>query len=94
MIVGEPPPASGSRIVLSSLPLFGGCGGGGAPSFVLFGAYFPAWMLCAVIGIAGAGIARATLVRTGASNALPYPLFLCTAIGTLVAVLSWRGCFG
>ena len=83
-----------SPLVLSSLALFGGCGRAGAPSFVLFGAYFPGWMLCGVIGIAGAAIARATLVRTGVSNALPYPLFLCTAIGTLVAVLTWQVCFG
>ena len=83
-----------SRLVFSSLSLLGGCGVGGAPSFVLFGAYFPGWMLCGVIGIAGAAIARATLVRTGLSNTLPYPLFLCTAIGTLVGVLAWRVCFG
>ena len=94
MTVGEPPPASGSRVVLSGLPLFGGCGGGGAPSFVLFGAYFPGWMLCGVIGIAGALVARAALVRTGVSNDLPYPLFLCTAIGVLIGVLTWRVCFG
>ena len=86
--------SDGSRLVFSGLPLLGGCGGGGAPSFVLFGAYFPGWMLCGVIGIAGAAIARATLVRTGWSNALPYPLFLCAAIGMLVAVLTWRVCFG
>ena len=61
---------------------------------MLFGASFPGWMLCSVIGIASAAIARATLVRTGLSNALPYPLFLCTAIGTIVAVLAWRVCFG
>ena len=86
--------ARGGRLVFSGLPLFGGCGGGGAPSFVLFGAYFPGWMLCGVIGVAGAAIARATIVRAGLSNALPYPLFLCTALGTLVAVLAWRVCFG
>ena len=92
MIMGEPRPPSARRLVLCSIPLFGGCGG--APSFVLFGAYFPGWMLCGVIGIAGALLARATLVRAGLANGLPYPLFLCTAIGTIVGALVWRICFG
>jgi hypothetical protein len=29
-----------------------------APSFELFGAFFPAWMLCALIGIIGAAGTR------------------------------------
>jgi hypothetical protein len=72
----------------------GGCAKSGAPSFDLFGAFFPAWLLCGAIGIIGAGVARAAFVATGLSNTLPYQLALCTAIGVLTAVLVWLIGFG
>jgi hypothetical protein len=52
----------------------GGCASQGAPSFILFGAYFPAWIFCAVIGIAGALGARIAMVATGLSETLPSQL--------------------
>jgi len=55
----------------------------------LFGAFFPAWLLCGAIGIAGAGIARGAFVSRGLSNALPYQLAVCTAIGVITAILAW-----
>jgi hypothetical protein len=67
---------------------------GGAPSFDLFGAFFPAWLLCGVIGIVGAGAARAAFVGTGLSNILPYQLFVCTAVGVITATVSWLLWFG
>jgi hypothetical protein len=72
----------------------GGCAAQGAPSFILFGAYFPAWMLCAVIGIAGALAARIGMVTTGLSDTLPFQLFVCTAIGLIVAISAWLLWFG
>ena len=72
----------------------GGCSASGAPSFDLFGAFFPAWLLCGAIGIAGAAIARVALVSSGLSNVLPYQLALCTAIGVITAVLFWLVAFG
>ena len=71
-----------------------GCSPSGAPSFDLFGAFFPAWLLCGVIGIAGAGIARVAFVGSGLSNLLPYQLAVCTAIGVTAAVLVWLVGFG
>jgi hypothetical protein len=59
----------------AALPVFvtpialGGCSSHGAPSFVLFGAFFPAWMLCALIGIFGAIAARAENPTPGLSAA-------------------------
>jgi YtcA family len=64
-----------------------GCSVSGAPSFDLFGAFFPAWLLCGAIGIAGASIARAVFVSSGLSNVLPYQLAVCTAIGVITAVV-------
>jgi hypothetical protein len=72
----------------------GGCSANGAPSFDLFGAFFPAWLLCGVIGIAGASIARFAFVSSGLSNVLPYQLALCTSIGVITAVLFWLVAFG
>lgn len=66
-----------------------GCAQRGAPSFALFGAYFPAWLLCALLGIAAAIVARAVFVATGLSSALPYQLFVCIAIGFCAGLLAW-----
>jgi hypothetical protein len=37
-----------------------------APSIVVFGSYFPAWILCAVAGVLGAVVAAGTHRRRGA----------------------------
>jgi hypothetical protein len=71
-----------------------GCSGGSAPSFDLFGAFFPAWLLCGVIGIAGAAVARVVFVSTGLANTLPYQLAVCAAIGVITALLVWTVGFG
>ena len=78
-------------VMLSGL---GGCAAQGAPSFILFGAYFPAWMLCAVFEIAGGLAARIALLATGLSETLPFQLFVCVAIGLIVAVSAWLLWFG
>jgi hypothetical protein len=66
-----------------------GCAVNGAPSFVLFGAYFPAWMLLAGIGIVIALATRVALVATGLAAVLPLQLFVCTSTGLIVASLTW-----
>jgi len=67
---------------------------GCAPSFNLFGAYFPAWLLCAGIGIASAIAARLIFVAKALNGALPFQLLLCSAIGMIVGVFSWLVLFG
>ncbi len=74
--------------------LLGGCAGHGAPSFVLVGAFFPAWMLCAFIGILGAIAARGVFVVSGLDNVLPFQLFVSTSIGVVVGTLTWLIWFG
>lgn len=65
-----------------------GCAVRGAPSFVLFGAFFPAWMFCAALGIlAGIG-ARAVFVATGLAHVLPLQLFVCASIGVCAGLLA------
>lgn len=63
--------------------------GCGAPSYDLFGAFFPAWMFCGLAGVASALAARATFVVTGLSSQIPHQLAICTAIGVIVATLVW-----
>jgi YtcA family len=85
--------SGGVGIFLASFCL-SGCSAGGAPSFDLFGAFFPAWLLCGVIGIAAAGVARVAFISSGLANALPYQLTVCTAIGVIAALLIWLIGFG
>lgn len=65
-----------------------------APSFTLFGAFFPAWLLCGTLGVAGAAIARVAFVVTGLSDVLPYQLFVCAAVGVIVSLCIWLVGFG
>jgi hypothetical protein len=67
----------------------GGCASVGAPSFVLFGAFFPAWMFVALIGILIAFLTRFALLATGLAAHLPLQLPLCLAVGLTAAVILW-----
>jgi hypothetical protein len=71
-----------------------GCSLAGAPSFTLFGAFFPAWMLCALIGIIGAAGTRLVLTTPGISDVVPFQLAVCTAVGVIVGLLAWMVLFG
>lgn len=66
----------------------------GAPSFPLFGAYFPGWMFCALLGVFAAIGARALLVATGWAEILPYQLFVCASLGLMFGLLVWLLWFG
>ena len=79
------------RAVLSivSGSALAGCSLVGAPSFTLFGAFFPAWMLCGLVGIIGAAGARVVLTTPRLNEAIPLQLAVCTAVGVIVALLTW-----
>jgi hypothetical protein len=81
-------------LIFITLPALGGCASHGAPSFVLFGAFFPAWMLCALIGIFGAIAARGIFVAARLDSVLPFQLFVCSSVGLVVAALTWLIWFG
>jgi hypothetical protein len=66
-----------------------GCTLRGAPSFALFGAFFPAWMLVTGIGILAAVGTRAALLATGLSEILPLQLLVCVSAGLIFAILAW-----
>ena len=71
-----------------------GCGCAGAPSITVAGAYFPAWLACALIGIAAALAARVLLSVSGVGSVTPLPLLVCSAIGTACGTLAWLAWIG
>jgi hypothetical protein len=89
---------AGRVSVAMLLPVLTGCTSGyttlGAPSFILFGAYFPAWMFCAAFGIIGAVATRVVMVTTGLSELLPFQLFVCASAGLMLAIAAWLFWFG
>lgn len=50
------------------------------PSFPLFGAYFPSWMLCLFVAIIITVLLRAVFIRLGIDDLLPFRLTAYTAI--------------
>lgn len=64
-----------------------GCAG--APSFGLFGAYFPLWLLSALIGIAGAVVSHRIFIKTGWAEIVRFQLLVNTAIGLMIAEIVW-----
>ncbi|MEM5431272.1 hypothetical protein [Cupriavidus oxalaticus] len=67
--------------------LLQGCAG--APSFSLFGAYFPLWLLSALVGIVGAVVSYRIFIMTGWAETVRYQLLVNTAIGIVIAEFVW-----
>lgn len=76
-------------LVLMTTAPTAGCRMGRSPSLVLFGSYFPSWMLCAILGIIVAVGSRIAIVRFGVAGVLPFQLLICVAIGLVAGVLAW-----
>ena len=67
--------------------LAAGCDG--APSRNILGSYFPSWMVCALVGIVVALVARAVLKAAGLLEELPAPLLVLLGIGCAVDFGMW-----
>ena len=61
----------------------------GAPSITVAGAYFPAWLACALIGALAATLARVIFVATGLAQNLPLQLLVCVSAGILCGAVAW-----
>jgi hypothetical protein len=61
----------------------------GAPSRNILGSYFPSWMVCALLGIVVALVARAVLKATGILQEIPAPLAVLLALGCAVTFGLW-----
>jgi hypothetical protein len=73
--------------LLPALVSLAGCNG--APSRNILGSYFPSWMVCALIGIAVAGIARAIFKASGILQELPAPFVVLLAVGCAATFTLW-----
>jgi hypothetical protein len=69
------------------LGLLGGCDG--APSRNILGSYFPSWMVCALVGIALALVARAIFKASGLLEELPVPFVVMLAIACASTFAMW-----
>ena len=65
-----------------------------SPTLNLLGSYFPAWMLCAALGIVGAIIIRQVLAVTGISDYVVAPLLTYAGLAVSVTLLAWLLWFG
>ncbi len=76
-------------LLIIAAPSLSGCAGHASPSWTLFGAYFPGWLICGLLGVAGALAARFGFVASGLATVIPFQLWVCTAMGVIVASLCW-----
>ena len=65
-----------------------------APTMDLFGSYFPAWMLCAAVGIVAAVIIRQILAMAGINEYVVAPLLTYAALAVSATLLAWLVWFG
>jgi YtcA family len=64
------------------------------PSFNVFGTFFPAWMLCALIGIAGTIVAFKLVSALHASRFVRLPLVFYPSVALSITSLVWLGWYG
>ena len=62
-----------------------------APSIVVFGSYFPAWIVCAILGVVGAVVTRFILARLGIDEFLPLRLVVYLCLAIVVGLGVWLG---
>ena len=70
-----------------------GCSNG-APTLEVAGAFFPAWLACALVGVVAAVVTRIVCVATGLGHEFPWPLLVCASVGVITAALVWLAWVG
>src|SRR5262249_44075872 len=65
-----------------------------APTMDLFGSFFPAWMLCAVLGVVAAVIIRQILAVAGINDYVVAPLLTYAGLAVSAPLLAWLLWFG
>ncbi|MCX5591106.1 YtcA family lipoprotein [Alcaligenes endophyticus] len=58
-----------------------------APSVYIAGSYFPAWLICAVVGIFGALLLRVVAIKIGLEDILPARLLVYVCLALIIAML-------
>ena len=65
-----------------------------SPTLDLLGSYFPAWMLCAAVGIVASVVIRQILAVVGVNAYVVAPLLTYAALAVFVTLLAWLLWFG
>ncbi len=65
------------------------CGCSRSPSIDVLGSYFPAWLLCSLIGIAFAVVMHFVLVRVKLDSAIPIKTLVYPCLAALCTFLVW-----
>jgi hypothetical protein len=63
------------------------------PQINVIGSFFPSWMLCALIGIVSALLARRLFIRAGLDAYIGPPPLIYTSLALLVTLVLWIGLF-
>jgi len=58
-----------------------------APSFDIVGSFFPAWLVCLMLGILAAAISHMLLLRV--KVALAFPILVYPSLAALLTFLLW-----
>ena len=78
---------AGACSAATGLMFLTGCRG--APSFNLLGSFFPGWMLCMVLGVAGAFVVREVCIRTNIEPHLRPRVLVYVCLWGLITLLAW-----
>jgi hypothetical protein len=72
---------------LVALPWLGGCGQ--APSFSILGSFFPAWLVCAVIGIVVAAIVHRIFIHFKLDKEIAWSIVVYPCLALFFACTLW-----
>jgi hypothetical protein len=75
-----------AHIIAASAPL---CGCEHVPSVNVLGAFFPSWMLCALVGIALTLVSRPLLVAVGLDSSIGPRGLVYPALALAFALVTW-----
>ena len=73
--------------VLLTTVLLTGCGR--APSFNILGSYFPAWLICIGVGIAGASLVSGVLTRVHMPHLIRWTIVVYPCLAASIAFTLW-----
>jgi YtcA family len=74
-------------MLASAVGSLAGCNG--APSRNILGSYFPSWMVCALVGLGVALLARMLFRLTGLLDELPIPFVVMLSIACATTFALW-----
>ena len=75
------------RASLLTTLLLTGCGR--APSFNVLGSYFPAWLICILVGIAGASLVSFLLAKVQMPQLIRWTILVYPCLAASIAFTLW-----